>query len=219
MNRPNVGCMHRRFRTLPSRRHSVSIRLALLALAACSVASPGSAQDTPLLSGGAAFLSSTNSGKTSFLPIIEPLLAAPIGPHILFESRAVLVESLFPKGNGQSGYEHQHAIALTYMQGNFLVSPHLTVVGGSFLIPFGTYNERLSPVWINNLQDGPLISSLGLMSTGTGVGGMVRGSAVSRRKYSIDYAAYVSAHSGHEQFNSQCSTGGRVDFYFPEARF
>ena len=31
------------------------------------------------------------------------------------------------------------------------------------------------------------------MSTGIGVGGMLRGSAISRKRYSIDYAAYFCA--------------------------
>jgi hypothetical protein len=92
------------------------------------------------------------------------------------------------------------------------------VVGGSFLIPFGTYNERLSPIWIGNFQDAPLISSLGLMSSGTGLGGQVRGSAISRPKYSIDYAAYFSARSGNQQFDAERSAGGRADLYLPEQR-
>jgi len=109
------------------------------------------------------------------------------------------------------------AAALTYLQGDYLASRHLTVVGGSYLIPFGTYNERLSPVWINNLQDGPLIANLSVMSTGTGVGGMLRGSAVSHRKYSVDYAAFFSARSSHEQINSLRSSGGRASLYLRDA--
>jgi hypothetical protein len=178
----------------------------------------GSAQDTPLLSGGVGFQTSTNGGNTSYQPIIEPLLAAPIGPRVLIESRAAILETFAPRTNGQTGYDHTHFAALTYLQGDVTLTPHVTLVGGSFLIPFGTYNERLSPIWISNFQDGPLISSLGLMSTGTGVGGMLRGSAVSRPKYSIDYAAYFSARSGNEQFNSERSSGGRASLYLPEHR-
>jgi hypothetical protein len=176
------------------------------------------AQDVPLLSGGAGFLTSTNGGNTTYLPILEPLLAAPIGPHLLFESRAALTESFFPNSNGAPGYDHAHFVGITYMQGDYIASPHLTVVAGSFLIPFGTYNERLSPVWINNLQDGPLIASLGLMSSGTGVGGQVRGSAIDRHAYSIDYAAYYSTRSGNEQFTSQRSFGGRSSLYLHDSR-
>jgi hypothetical protein len=178
----------------------------------------GTAQDTPLLSGGGGFLTSTNGGNTSYLPIIEPLIAVPIGPRFLIESRAALTESFFPKGSGQTGYDHSHFVGLTYLQADYLANRHLTVVGGSFLTPFGTYNERLSPVWINNLQDGPLIATLGLMGTGTGLGAQLRGSAVSTSKYSIDYAAYFSARSGNEQFNAQRSSGGRVSLYLPDTR-
>lgn len=176
------------------------------------------AQDTPLLSGGIAFLTNTNGGNTTYLPIMEPLLAAPIGNRLLIESRAALTESFTPNGNGQPGYNHTHFVGLTYLQGDYIAANHLTLVAGSFLTPFGTYNERLSPVWIGNLQDGPLIASLGTMGTGTGVGGELRGSAISRRKYSIDYVAYFSARSGNEQFNSERSTGGRASLYLPDSR-
>jgi hypothetical protein len=190
----------------------------VFALAVLCVCRYASAQDTPLLSGGVGFFTSTNGGNTTYQPIIEPLVAAPIGRHLLIESRAAILESFAPRGNGQPGYDHTHFAALTYLQGDLVLTPHVTFVGGSFLLPFGTYNERLSPIWISNLQDGPLISNLGLMSTGTGVGGMLRGSAISRPKYSIDYAAYFSARSGNEQFHSQRSSGGRASLYLPDQR-
>jgi hypothetical protein len=192
------------------------IRTGILALTTLCAVQYGAAQQTPILSGGVGFLTSTNGGNTTYTPIIEPLLAAPIGPHLLIESRAALTETFFP--NGQAGYDHSHFIGLTYLQGDYLVSPHLTIVAGSFLLPFNTYNERLSPVWIGNFQDGPIIASLGLLSTGTGVGGMLRGSAISRPKYSIDYTTWFSARSGNEQFNSLRSSGGRVSLYLPEKR-
>jgi hypothetical protein len=176
------------------------------------------AQDTPLLSGGLGFFTSTNNGATSYLPIAEPLVAAPIGSRFLIESRATLLEQFSPKGGGQDGYDHSHYVALTYLQGDYIFTPNITVVGGSFLTPFGTFNERLSPLWIDNFQDGPLIAGLGTMQTATSLGGQLRGSAISRRKYSIEYAAYFSARSGNQQFNSARSSGGRVSLYLPEQR-
>ena len=187
-------------------------------LTAFGVWHSGFAQNTPLLSGGLGFFTSTSKGATSYLPIMEPLAAAPIGNRVLIESRATLLEDFTPKGGGQDGYNHSHYIALTYLQGDCILSPHVTLVGGSFLTPFGTYNERLSPLWIGNFQDGPLIGGLGLMETATSLGGQLRGSAISRRKYSIDYAAYFSARSGNEQFNSARSSGGRVSLYLPNER-
>jgi len=174
------------------------------------------AQNTPLISGGMGFETSTNGGNTSYTPVIMPLLAAPLGDHLLVESRAILLDTVFPKTG--KGYDSQHFIALSYLQGDYIATPHVTVVGGYFLIPFGTYNDRLSPIWISNFQDAPLISSLGTMTSGSATGGMLRGNAWSTSKVSIDYAAYFSAGSTNEQFQSSRASGGRVNAYFPHAR-
>lgn len=179
---------------------------------------PGVAQDTPLLSGGVGFYSSTNSGKTTYSPLIEPLLAVPIGQHILIESRAALLETFAPNSGNQPGYNHTHFIGLTYLQGDYMVTPHITVVGGTFQIPFNTYNERLSPLWIGNFLNGPLTAGLGLQGTAVGTGGQVRGSAISHHNYSVDYAAYFSSRTGNKQFASERSSGGRASVYLPEQR-
>lgn len=191
-------------------------RLPVIALFVLCAAHFAGAQDTPLISGGVGFLTETNGGNTSYTPIIEPLLAAPIGPHFLIESRAALLENFTPNvGNGQTGYDHSHFAGLTYLQGDYIANPHLTVVGGTYLLPFATYNERLSPIWISNFQDGPIASNLGLLSTGAGTGGMARGSAVSRRKYAIDYAAFYSARVGPQQFAASRGFGGRSSLQLP----
>jgi hypothetical protein len=174
------------------------------------------APDAPLISGGAGFLTSSKGGNTTYTPLIEPLLAVPLGSRLLVESRAALVEIVSPDGHG--GYSHSHFIGLTYLSGDYFASPHATVVVGDFLLPFNTYNERLSPLWIGNFQDAPLTINLGLFSTGTGLGGMVRGSAISRSRYSMDYATWFSARSGNSQFTAQRSFGGRASIYLPESR-
>lgn len=197
---------------------AIQSRLLVLMLAVLGAWQCATSQNTPLLSGGLGFFTSTNNGATTYQPVMEPLIAAPIGKKFLVESRAFLGEDFAPKGGGQDGYNHSHFVGLTYLQGDYILTPHITVIGGSFLTPFATFNERLSPFWINNFQDGPLIGSLGLMQTGTGVGGQLRGSAISRSKYSIDYAAYFSARSGNEYFNSARSSGGRVSLYLPKQR-
>ncbi len=177
-----------------------------------------SGQDTPLISGGVGFITSTNGGNTTYIPVISPLLAAPLGDHLLVESRATILNSYFPKGNGQKGYTSSSFLGLSYLQLDYLATPHLTVVGGEFLTPFGTYNERLTPIWISNFESAPLIFPLGIMNTGSSVGGMLRGSAYSTKNVSLDYAGYFSAASTNEQFNSQRAAGGRVGLYFPETR-
>jgi len=173
------------------------------------------AQEAPLVSGGVGFVTSTTGGSTTYIPVAEPLAAVPLGQHLLVESRASLLEFFTP---GSRGYNHSHFIALTYLQGDILASPHLTIVGGSYLLPFGTYNERLTPIWIGNYQDEPLMEPLGLMSGGAGLGGQLRGSLVSHPRYAIDYAAWFSARSSNSQFQANRSSGFRGSLYFPEQR-
>jgi hypothetical protein len=177
-----------------------------------------SAQDTPLISGGVGFITSTNGGSTTYIPVLSPLLAAPLGDHFLIESRATLLESFFPRGDGRTGYTSSPFLGLSYLQLDYLASTHLTVVGGEFLTPFATYNERLTPIWISNFESAPLIFPLGTMGTGSSVGGMLRGSAFSTHNVSLDYAGYFSAASTNEQFNAERASGGRASLYFPQAR-
>jgi hypothetical protein len=186
----------------------------LFALTTCCAVGYGMAQNTPLISGGVGFFTSTKGGNTTYQPIIEPLIDVPIGNRFLIESRAALGDAIFPNGKG---YDHSRFIALTYLEGDYFISPHVTAVAGSFLIPFNTYNDRLSPVWISNFQDGPIITGIGVM-TGTGVGGMLSGSAVSHKNYSIDYKAWFSARSGNAQFAATRGSGVRVSLYLPEKR-
>jgi hypothetical protein len=208
---------------LPSTHLSLASRMGVLIVGACCAVLFGwvstlSAQDTPLISGGVGFITSTNGGNTTYIPVISPLLAAPLGDHLLVESRATILNSYFPKGNGQPGYTSSSFLGLSYLQLDYLATPHVTVVAGEFLTPFATYNERLTPIWISNFESAPLIYPLGTMGTGSSVGGMLRGSALSRNDVSLDYAAYFSAASTNQQFNAQRSSGGRVELYFPEAR-
>src|SRR5208283_441031 len=148
--------------------------------------------------------------------ITEPVLAAPLGQHILVESRAAFLETFSPNSGSKPGYNHSHFVEETYLQGDFLACPRLTIVAGHYLIPFDTYNERLSPPWIGNFQDGPLISPLGLLQGGSGLGGMLRGSAFSSNKYSISYAYFYSTRRNAEEFAAHRGTGGRASLYLPE---
>jgi len=199
----------------PHTKWSTITLLALIGLASLHLAQ---AQDIPLISGGVGLITSTNGGNTTYLPIIAPALVAPLGNHLLVESRATIVESYFPRGGGQPGYTHDAFLGLSYLQADVIANRHLTLVAGEFLTPFGTYNERLSPIWISNFESSPLIFSLGTMNTASSVGGMLRGSAFSSDKVNLDYTAYFSTASTNQQFDAERSAGGRASFYFPEAR-
>jgi hypothetical protein len=108
-------------------------------------------------------------------------------------------------------------MGLDFLQADITANRHMTLVAGQFLTPFGTYNERLSPIWISNFEDAPLIFGVGTMGTAHSVGGMLRGSAASTQSLNLDYAAYFSAASTNEQFNAERSAGGRASLYIPAA--
>lgn len=193
--------------------HQRSVVLAFLSL--LGIFGTAVAQETPLLSGGIGFVTNTTGGNTTYIPLIQPLAAMPLGDRFMVESRALVLEQFIPNS---TGYDHSHYAALTYLQGDYIATRHLTVVGGSFLLPFGTYTERLTPVWISTFEDQPLSVPIGQMAGGTGLGGQVRGSLFSGPRSSFNYAAWFSARSNNQQFNAERSSGGRAIVYFPGQR-
>jgi hypothetical protein len=201
--------------TQAKRATGIMLAVSMLSIAAAQHAT---GQDVPLISGGVGFDTNTSGGNTTYIPVISPLLSAPLGNHVLVESRATILDSFFLKGGAQPGYTSDLFLGLTYLQADITTSKHLTVVAGDFLTPFGTYNERLSPIWISNFEAAPLILSIGTMSSGSSVGGQLRGSAFSTPHVSFDYAAYFSAASTNQQFSAERASGGRGSFYFPTAR-
>jgi hypothetical protein len=175
------------------------------------------AQNTPLISGGVGFLTSTNGRVTTLQPVISPVAAVPLGEHLLVESRAYIADFIAPK-NGNSGpYEGNFFAGLQYLQLDYIAAPKLTVTVGDFLTPFGTYNERLAPIWISNFQDAPLIYPIGIQN-GSGVGAMLRGNAYSTSHLRLNYAGYFSALSNVKQFSGERGSGGQVSMYLPDKR-
>lgn len=175
------------------------------------------AQDTPLISGGVGFLTSTLGGATSVQPVISPVAAVPLGEHLLVESRAYIEEFIAPE-NGNSGpYQGNFFAGLQYLQLDYIAAPRLTVTVGDFLTPFGTYNERLAPIWISNMQDAPLIYPIGTQH-GASVGAMLRGAAFSNSHLQLNYAGYFSVASGVKQFSGERASGGQFSMYFPDNR-
>ena len=196
---------------IPAKWRTLALLTTILSTALCSAI----AQNAPYISGGAGFITITNGGNTTYIPVIAPELVASLGQHVLVESRANIVETFSPRAGSQSGYTHDAFLGLSYLQADVIASPHLTVVGGEFLTPFATYNERLTPIWISNIEAAPLIYSIGTMGTAMSVGGMVRGSAYSNDTINADYAAFFSVASTNQQFDAERSAGGRGSIHFP----
>jgi hypothetical protein len=191
-------------------------RLALALLAAFAAMHSAPAQETPLISGSLAFLQGTTEGETSYLPAFMPVGVVPVKQQLVFETRALFAESITPRTD--KSYKTRLAKNVNYLQADYLANAHLTLVAGKFLTPFATYNERLSPIWIGNFQDAPLIVTLGINGA-AGVGGEARGSLFANNAVAVDYAAFFQANVNNSQFTSSRATGGRINFYFPPSGF
>jgi hypothetical protein len=174
-------------------------------------------QNTPLISGGVGFLTTTNGGVTALQPVISPVAAVPLGEHLLVESRAYISDFIAPK-NGNSGpYEGDFFAGLQYLQLDYIATPKVTLTVGDFLTPFATYNERLTPIWISNLQDAPLIYPIGNQH-GSSVGVMLRGNAYSSAHVRLNYTGYFSVLSNVKEFTGERASGGRFSMYLPDKR-
>lgn len=191
--------------------------LCLIMLALFSGSTARGQSNVPILSGGAGFFTRTQGGANLFSPVLAPVLAAPFGEKWLIESRADLREVVF-RQNGRTGpYQGQFFDTLEYLQLDYNANSHLTLTAGRFLTPFGIFNERVGPIWINKLQDAPFIAAIGT-ARGYGDGFMARGALVSNKDYTLHYTAYFSTLSTLNKFESQRTAGGRVGIFVPRSR-
>jgi hypothetical protein len=190
---------------------TTAIALIMLCAVRC-----GMAQNVPLIAGGLGFYTRTVGGNTQYnFPYLQPVGVLPLGDHLLIEARGEYAEFFSPV-HGE-GYQSSSFRTMDYLQADVFAGDHATVVAGEYLIPFGTYNERLTQIWIKSFQDFPLIWGLGTMNTGVGVGGQLRGSLVSNGRVSVGYAGYYSANVVSAYFGAERSTGGQGQIYFPES--
>jgi len=183
-------------------------------LGASGVCQHASAQQDPaIISGGIGFLTTTNGGNTNYLPEAKPVAVLPLGDHLLIETRATVLSNFFHRTG--DGYDHFTFKTMDYLQADLKAGSHATIVGGEFLTPFGTYNERLTQIWNQTFQDLPLIYGIGSMNTGSALGAMVRGNAFANEHASLSYAAYYSANSTSGYFGAERSSGGQAQLYIP----
>jgi hypothetical protein len=175
--------------------------------------------DTPILSGAVQFLGTSNAGSNFYQPVIVPVLAVPLGNHFLIEARGE-IQGFIARENGTTGpYSGQFIASFDYAQLDYIASPHLTISVGRFLTPFNIYNERYNTPWIRNLPDGPIIFPIGTRTSGSSNGAMMRGVAVARKKFEVNYTAYFSTLTTVENLGSGRAAGGRAGIFFPEHGF
>ena len=135
----------------------------------------------PLITGWADVGFADRKGENStFSASFNPILLWKLSDRLFFEGEV----ELELEGN-------ETEIDLEYANLSYIVNDYLTLKGGRFLSPFGTFSERLHPGWINKLPDAPLpfghdgiapTSELGLQASGGFPAGPTK----------FNYAVYVS---------------------------
>ena len=169
----------------------------------------------PVLSGGAAFVPTWDSGSPTLVSIVSPVLLVPINSNLFFESRAEF-EGDFQRRSGNSG-DFSGAVekSLEYAEFDYVANKYLTVTAGRFLTPFNIFNERLYPNWIRNTQTDPLIYPIG---TGSDNGLMLRGGIAVSKNVVLNCATYFSALSTIDHFESERHSGMRAGVFLPRQR-
>ncbi len=177
---------------------------------------PSKAQDlVPVLTGSAGFIYSKDDGQTALQPILNPILLFPLGSKFLVEADAELQGYVARTGPG-GPYQWLDFSTLEYLQLDYVVNSHITVVAGRFLTPFDIYEERFGPIWIHNFQDDPIILPIGTRTSGSSDGGMLRGVAVSRPDWLLNYTTFFSTLSNNNKFQAGRAFGTRVGLFLPK---
>jgi len=172
----------------------------------------------PLISGGAGYIHNINGGVTTLEPQINPILLVPFGSHVLLESRTSFT-GFFQRENQTSGpFKGKVFKSVDFAQVDWLANTHVIASIGKYILPFGLYNERLVPVWIRNLQDAPITAAIGTRNSGAGDGIMLRGVAVQRPSYSVQYTSYFSVRSDINQLEAARTAGGDASIYLVPLR-
>lgn len=120
----------------------------------------------------------------SFLAAFEPLFLFRISDRLLFEAE---LEAELPD-------DAETAVNLEYAHFSYLLNDYITILGGKYLLPFGEFNERLQPSWINKLVSTPLPfrHEVGLIPFSE-IGAQVRGGIpLSNDGVDLEYALYVA---------------------------
>ena len=166
-------------------------------------ASAVSESPIPVITGDFSFQSTFEPGTLTLSPEFDPVVLVPLGRSLLVESEFDMSISPMRTGGqwGPAVVDH----GFEYLQLDYIVNPHLTVVVGRFLTPFGIYRERLHPMWIRNVATDPLIFP---MNDNSSNGAMARGVAQLSGRVNLTYAGYFSALTRNNQLQADRRVGG-----------
>ena len=123
----------------------------------------------------------------------------PDGKELSFVGAAFAPIFLFKQGNrfmfeAELEFELQKnelEIGLEYANLMYVINKYLMVRAGKFLLPFGTFMERLHPAWINRLSSKPLGFGHDGIAPASDIGVELRGAAPIGGT-NINYSVYVT---------------------------
>jgi hypothetical protein len=143
--------------------------------------------------------------NSSFSAGFNPIFLWELSDRLLFEGELEF-ELTSPHGTGSSETE----TSLEYANFSYLLNDYMTIGAGKFLLPFGIFNERLHPAWINKLPDRPLPydDEVGIAPE-AGIGVFLRG-AFPAGSTKFNYAFYID--NGPALITEDLETAGMLDF-------
>jgi hypothetical protein len=167
----------------------------------------------PILTGSTAYFTRVTAGQYQDAPSVSPLLLLPLGDKWLVEAKGSYSDTF--STNRQGDYNGAISYGLGYAQVDYIANRYVTLTAGRFITPFNIYGERLAPNWIRALQLTPLTSPV---TSGSSLGGMMRGGFSETENVNINYALYFSSNNTHHLLATDRSTGGRIGFFLPRQR-
>jgi hypothetical protein len=167
----------------------------------------------PILTGYTSYFTRVTGGQYQDAPGVTPLLLVPFGDKWLVEARGSYSDT-FSK-NAQGDYTGTNTYGLAYGQIDYIASKYVTLTAGRFITPFNIYGERLAPSWIRSLQTSTLTSP---ETSGSALGGMMRGGFSLNDSMNLSYATYFSANNTNHIVATDRSSGGRLSFFLPHQR-
>lgn len=102
--------------------------------------------------------------ESSYVVAYAPILLFKLSDRFMFESE---LEFVFEDNELEVGLEYANAM--------YVLNKNMIVRAGKFLIPFGTFMERLHPAWINRLPTRPLGFGHDGIAPSSGIGIELRG--------------------------------------------
>lgn len=185
----------------------------LISIAAQAQDDGGSIKPVPVLTGSVAYFTRVTGGQYQDAPSVSPLLLLPIGDKWLIEAKGS--DSDTYAKNSLGDFAGTNSYGMSYAQIDYIANRYMTFVGGRFTTPFNIYGERLAPNWIRALQGSPLTSS---ETSGSALGGMVRGGIAGNDTFNFNYAVYFSSNNTNHIVATDRSTGSRISFFLPKQR-